>query len=107
MRKSKEERQAEAEETEKKKRVKRGQEKRRKKRTKRGQSKRRCEDCVSVEAFEILSQEGDLGICGGLSWGDFLEKPEDLSDCEPVSCAHVRVVPAVTDVLVSPFFGGH
>ena len=29
-------------------------------------------------------------------------KPEDLSDCEPDSCAHVRVVPVVTDVPVSP-----
>ena len=26
----------------------------------------------------------------------------DLSDCEPDSCAHVRVVLVVTDVLVSP-----
>ena len=34
--------------------------------------------------------------------GDLLEKHEDLSDCEPDSCAHVRVVPYVTDVLVSP-----
>ena len=33
---------------------------------------------------------------------DPLEKHEDLSDCEPDSCAHVRVVPGVTDVLVSP-----
>ena len=34
--------------------------------------------------------------------GDLLEKHEDLSDCEPHTCAHVRVVPDVTDVLVSP-----
>ena len=32
---------------------------------------------------------------------DPFEKHEDWSDCEPVSCAHVRVVPDVTDVLVS------
>ena len=31
-----------------------------------------------------------------------MEKHGDLSDCEPDSCAHVRVVPDVTDVLVSP-----
>ena len=30
--------------------------------------KRRCEGCVSVEAFEIFSQEGDLGSCSGFSW---------------------------------------
>ena len=35
---------------------------------------------------------------GTTSW----TTPEDLSDCEPDSCAHVRVVPHVTDVLVSP-----
>ena len=40
--------------------------------------------------------------CGDLSWGDPLEKLEDLSDSEPVSFALVRVVPDVTDVLVSP-----
>ena len=31
-----------------------------------------------------------------------MEEPEDLSDCEPASCAHVRVVLDVTDVPVSP-----
>ena len=40
--------------------------------------------------------------CGDLSWVDLLEKHEDLSDCEPDSCAHVRVLPVVTGVLVSP-----
>ena len=48
-----------------------------------------------------MSQEGDLESCGDLSWVDFLEKHEDLSDCEPDSRAHVRVVPVATDVLVS------
>ena len=38
-------------------------------------------------------------ICRGV---DLLEKHEALSDCEPDSCAHVRVVLVVTDVLVSP-----
>ena len=61
--------------------------------------------CVSVEAFEIFGQEGDLESCGGLSWEDLLEKPEDLSDCEPDSCAPVRVVLDVTDVLVSGIRG--
>ena len=43
--------------------------------------------------------------CGDVSWEDLLDNPEDLSDCEPDSCAHVRVVLDVTDaidVLVSP-----
>ena len=40
--------------------------------------------------------------CGGLSWEDFLEKPDDLSDFEPDTRALVRVVPDVNDVLVSP-----
>ena len=56
----------------------------------------------SVEAFDIFSQGGDLESCGGFCWEDLLEKPDGLSDCEPDSCAHVRVVPVVTDVLVSP-----
>ena len=64
--------------------------------------KRRCEGFVSVEAFEILSQREDEESCGGFSWEHLLEEPEDLSDCEPDSCAHVRVVLVVTDVPVSP-----
>ena len=55
-----------------------------------------------MEAFGICSQGGDLESCGDLSWEDLLEKHEDQSDCEPDSCAHVRVVPDVTDVHVSP-----
>ena len=43
---------------------------------------------------------------GELWWsflgGTFLEKPEDLSDCEPGTRVDVSVVPDVTDVLVSP-----
>ena len=31
-----------------------------------------------------------------------MEKPEDVSDCEPDSCAEMRVVSYVTDVSVSP-----
>ena len=58
-----------------------------------------------MEAFEIFSQEGDLESCGDLSWEDLLEKHEVLSDCEADSCAHVRVVPDVTDVLVSLHLG--
>ena len=38
----------------------------------------------------------------GLSWEDLLDKPEDLSDREPVSCERVRVVLDVTDVHVAP-----
>ena len=55
-----------------------------------------------MEAFEVFSQEGDVESCGDLSWEDLFDKPEDLSDREPDSCAHVRVVPDVADVLVSP-----
>ena len=39
--------------------------------------------------------------CGDVSWEDLLDNPEDLSDCEPDSCAHVRVVLDVIDVLFS------
>ena len=56
--------------------------------------KKRCVGSVSVEAFDIES-------CGGLSWEDFLEKPEDLSDCEPETRVDVSVVLGVTDVPVS------
>ena len=66
--------------------------------------KRRCEGLVSVEAFDIFSQEGDVESCGDVSCEDPLDNPEDLSDCEVDSCAHVRVVPDVTDVPVSPSF---
>ena len=38
--------------------------------------KRRCDGLVSVEAFEMFSRGRDLESCGGLSWGDLLEKPE-------------------------------
>ena len=56
-----------------------------------------------MEAFEIFSKGRDLESCGDLSWvWDPLEKHEDLSDCEPDSCALVRVVPDVTHVPVSP-----
>ena len=60
-----------------------------------------------MEAFEIFSQGRDVESCGDVSWEDLLDNPEDLSDCEPApcepdSCAHVRVVLDVTDVLVSP-----
>ena len=63
--------------------------------------KRRCEGLVSVEAIEICSQGGDVESGGDGSLEDLLAKPEDLSDCEPDSCAHVGVVPDVTDVLDS------
>ena len=47
-----------------------------------GSVKRRCNGFVSVKAFDIFSQGGDLESCGGLSWRDLLEKPEDLFDFE-------------------------
>ena len=39
--------------------------------------------------------------CRDVSWEDLLDNPEGLSDCELDSCAHVRVVLDVIDVLVS------
>ena len=45
--------------------------------------------------------KADLESCVDLSWRDPLEKLDDLSECEPVTCALVRVVPDATDVLVS------
>ena len=44
----------------------------------------------------------DLESCGNVSWVDPLEKLENWCKCEPDSCAHVRVVLAVTAVPVSP-----
>ena len=64
--------------------------------------KRRRDGLVSVEAFEIFGQGRDLESCGGLSWEDLVEKPEDLSYCEPDTHAHVRVLLDVPDVTVSP-----
>ena len=64
--------------------------------------KRRWVGSFLVEAFDIFSQGEDLESCGGLSWEDLLEKPEDLSGCEPQTRVDVSVVPDVTDELVSP-----
>ena len=86
----------------KKERVTRGKEKRRKKRTKRRESKRKCEVVFLWRPLKSLVKK-EVWSCGDLSWVDLVEKREDLSDCEPDSCAHVRVVPDVTVVLVSPF----
>ena len=60
---------------------------------------RRCEGFASVEAFEIFSQGGDLESYGDHSWEDPLEKLDDLSECELVSCELVRVVADVSDVI--------
>ena len=49
---------------------------------------KRCVGIISAEAFDIFSQGEDLESCGGVSWRDLLENPDDLS-------------PAVTDVPVS------
>ena len=72
--------------------VQRGEERRKKEENKTWRVKRRCEGFVSVEAFEIFSQGGDLDSGGDLSWEDPLEKPEDLSDCEPETWVDVSVV---------------
>ena len=62
---------------------------------------RRCVGFVSAEAFDIFSQGEDLESCGGFSWEDLLEKPDDLYDCEPGTRTDVSAVLVVTDVLVS------
>ena len=64
-----------------------------------GSVRRRCVNFVSVEAFDIFGQGGDLESCGGLSWRDLLEKPEALFDSEPATRVEV---PVVLDVPVSP-----
>ena len=87
-----------------KKRRERGKERKEKEENETVTVKRRCEGFVSVEAFEIFSQGEDLESCGDV-WGDPLDKPEDLSDCELASCELVRAVldgRDVTDVPVSP-----
>ena len=50
------------------KKAKRGEEKGNKEENETGTVKRRCVGSVSVEAFEIFSQGGDLESCGDLSW---------------------------------------
>ena len=69
-------------EKKKKKRVKRGKEKRRKKTVKRG-----CEGLVSVEAFEIFSQGGDVesfgDLRGRIPW-------RSLMNCQSVGLFLVR-----------------
>ena len=62
---------------------------------------RRCVGFVSAQALDIFSQGEDLDSCGGLSWEDLLEKPEDLSDWVSVSLAVVSALPFVTDVHVT------
>ena len=65
-------------------------------------AKRRCVGSVTVEAFYIFSQGEDLECCGGFSWRDLLEEPDDLSDCDPETRTDVSAVHDVTVVLVSP-----
>ena len=53
-----------------------------------GTVKRRCEGFVSVEAFEIFGQGGDLESCGNLSWGDLRRS---MRTCLIVSLILVRM----------------
>ena len=62
---------------------------------------RRVKNDVSILFLWRPCQRGDLESCGGLSWRDLLEKPEDWSDLEPEAWVDVLVVPDVTDVSVS------
>ena len=64
--------------------------------------KSRCVGSVFAETLDIFSQGRDSGSCGGFLWVDLLEKPEDLSDCEPETRVDVTVVLDVTLVPVSP-----
>ena len=41
-------------------------------------AKRRCVGLVSAEAFDIFGQGEDLESCGGFSWEDILEEPDDF-----------------------------
>ena len=52
--------------------------------------------------FDIISQGEDSESCGGFSWSDLLENPDDLPDCEPETRTEVSAVPDVTAVPVSP-----
>ena len=61
---------------------------------------KRCVNPVSTEAFDIFCQGEDLESCG-FSWGDLLEDPGDLLDCDPGTRMAGLVVFVVTDVLVT------
>ena len=52
--------------------------------------------------FDIFSQGEDWESCGGFSWRDLLEKPDDLYDCELETRTDVSAVLVVLDVPVSP-----
>ena len=80
-------------------------------RERRNRTKRRLlkEDVRFLFLWKFLiffSQGRDLEGCGDLSWEDFLDKAEDLSDRESKAWAVVPEVPDVVAVLVSPSSGG-
>ena len=62
-------------------------------------AQRRCVGSVSVEAFDIFSQGEDLECCGGFSWRDLLEEPDDLSDCDPETRTDVSAVHGTENLL--------
>ena len=77
-------------------------------REKRGGKENRCGErrerdvgFVTAEALDIFCQGEDLESFG-FSWEDLLEKPDELSECEPGTRTDVSAVLVVTDVLVSP-----
>ena len=74
----------------------------RKKRTKWRQSKEDVRFVFLWRPWKSFVKEETWRVMVILSRGDLLEKPEDLSDCEPDTREHVRVVPDVTHVPVSP-----
>ena len=61
------------------------------------------EEGDAVREYYKAVHEENLESCGGFSWVNLLEKPEDWSDFEPETQVEVCVVPDVIDVLlVSP-----
>ena len=64
--------------------------------------KRRRKVSVSVVAFDIFGEGGDLESYEDLSWEDPFDDGENWSGCGHDPCASVRLVPDVTDVPVPP-----
>ena len=60
----------------------------------------------SAEAFDIFGYSEHLESCGGFSWRDPLEEPDDLSECDPETRMDVYAVLGVTVGSCFPFFCG-
>ena len=86
----------------KKKKVKRGKERRRKKRMKRRRLKEDVRVLFLWKPLKFLVKREMWRVAEMFLGKTPLEEFENWSDCGPASRARVRVVPDVTDVLVSP-----